>query len=438
MLRVSAFAAIALAFGTAEGKGVFSMSVDYTDTQPTGTSRMHIEMRAEATYKGEVGDDAWIKNPVNAEIDYTYTLSGSMRDASGAIATPAGSNAAQHIKIQFSVAKDMTAPTFGAFSGGDPAQSHYSDAFGTGTALTFWAGVYYSVAETRWRTDGTCAKVDFSPSSYSTKLVPGGRTTVDTEVKTKAGESSKAHFFNARVLSNAGSVSPGEGSSDVGAPMKFTFIAPTQKVKDAGFSVSATSKAGVASGQWYAGLGTDWSGTLSLSVIVADKGENQMQSWSNSSVTRINVNVKDGKGRATGFTEVHDMGSRKVQAARNGSVTLIFDSGETTDGTLEDADDKATVEVFYPTPGTYAIRVHAIFMNEGRAHVQRCSRQRGCTDSDQQLLLGATLPGVDGKLDDPNRLSGSKTDVKTGTGYKGTGTVTTTLTWNLAREGTTK
>jgi len=148
--------------------------------------------------------------------------------------------------------------------------------------------------------------------------------------------------------------------------------------------------------------------------------------------------VKNGKAQATGFTEVHEMQSRKVQAARNGSVSLIFDSGETLDGALEDADDKATVEVLYPTPGTYAIRVRAIFKNEGKAHAQRCSRQRGCTDSEQQLLLGATPPGVDGKIEDPNHLSGSKTDVKTGTGYKGGGTVTTTLTWNLSREGTTK
>jgi hypothetical protein len=423
--------------GTTEGKGVFSMTVDYTDMQPTGTSTLHIEMRAEATYKGEVGDDAWIKNPVNAEIEYTYTVTGRIRDASGAMLTPAVNNAAQHLTIPFSVAKGMDVPKIGTFSGGDPTQGRYAEAVGAGNALVFWAGVFYSVAETRWRQDGTCVKVDFSPSSYSTKLVPGGRTTVDALIKTKSGEGTKGRFFDVTALSGGGSVSPGEGPSDAGAPMRFTFIAPTQKVPKAGFNVKATSRAGVASGEWLAGLGTDWSGTLSLVVVVADKGENEMQSWSNSSVTRIAVDLKNGKGKASGFTEVHSMGSRKVRAARNGSVSLIFDSGETTDGAYDDEVD-ATVDVTYPTPGNYAIRVGAPFMKEGKSHTQMCSRQRGCTDSEQQLLLGAVLSGVDGKVDDPNRLNGSKTDVKTGTGYKGTGTVTTTLTWNLSREGTTK
>jgi len=78
-------------------------------------------LRAEAKYTGEVGDDAWIKNPINAEIDYTYTLTGSIRDASGAMLTPAGSYAAQHIKIQFSVAKDMNPPTIAHVAGWNPS-----------------------------------------------------------------------------------------------------------------------------------------------------------------------------------------------------------------------------------------------------------------------------------------------------------------------------
>src|SRR5215510_15115138 len=89
--------------GTAEGDGVFSMSIDSTDTQPTGTTRQHVEMRTKGKYKGEVGDDAWIKNPVKAEIDYTFTLSGSTRAAGGGITTPAGSNVSQHLTFPFSV-----------------------------------------------------------------------------------------------------------------------------------------------------------------------------------------------------------------------------------------------------------------------------------------------------------------------------------------------
>ena len=113
---------------------------------------------------------------------------------------------------------------------------------------------------------------------------------------------------------------------------------------------------------------------------------------------------------------------------------MIFDSGETIDGSLADS-SPATVDVVTIRPGTYSVRVTFIFEQEGTSHVQNCDRNRGCRDSDQRLLIGATMPAIEGTFDDPNHVSGSKSDVKTGTGYRGTGKVTTTLTWNLAREG---
>jgi len=109
--------------GTAEGDGVFSVTMDRTDAQANSTSTTHMQMLAKAKYKGQVGDDAYIKNPVMAEIDFTYDLSGSIRDRSGAIATPAGSHAAQHITIPINVGNGMAAPSFGNFSGGDPFPS---------------------------------------------------------------------------------------------------------------------------------------------------------------------------------------------------------------------------------------------------------------------------------------------------------------------------
>ena len=48
--------------------------------------------------------------------------------------------------------------------------------------------------------------------------------------------------------------------------------------------------------------------------------------------------------------------------------------------------------------------------------------------------MGAPLPEFDGKIDDPNHLHGSKTETKQGSGYKGNGTITSTLTWHLTRE----
>jgi len=425
--------------GTAEGEGEFSLTLDYTDKQPTGTTTQRIRMQTKGKYKGEVGDDAWIKNPVKAEIDYTYTLSGSSsnRAANGAILSPAGSNVSQHLTFPFSVGATMAAPSIGPFSGGDPTAGHYADAYGAGTALVYWAGVYYSIAQTRWRQPGTCVDIAFTPPSYTVRVIPGAKTTVAAEVKTKGGESVKAQFQNAHGYSG-GSVSPLGGPSDVGAPMKFTFIAPTQKVSRTGFGVEATSRAGIGNGEWFAGLGTDWSGNISLTITNSgDAGENELQSWSNTSVTRVTATFKDGKGEANGFTEVHDMGMRRQKALRGGTVTLIVDSSDSTDGSFGDT-APATVQVLYPSNGAYAIRVNAIFKNVGTAHTQSCNRNTGCQHTEQQLAL-QPVPGVDGKLgNDPNHLQGSKTDTKTGTGYQGRGTVTTTITWDLAREGVGK
>lgn len=431
--------------GTSGGSGVFSLSLDYTDQQPSGTTRLHIEMKTDGTYKGQVDDDAWLVNPVNAEIDYTYTVSGSIRDPSGAIVTPAGSNVAQHIKIPFTVGKGMSAPGVGAFSGGDPTGGGYAHAVGAGTALVYWAGVYYSEAQTRWRGAERCVSVVFTPPSNTTRLVPGGKTTVKGEVKTKTGETVKARFIDARTIAglngysvSGASVTPTAGTSDVGTPASFVFTAPGEKVGKTGFLVGATSRAGVTDGEWLAGVGDDWSGRISvLTTNTGDAGADELRNWSNTSVTNITAELKDSKGTATAYTEVHYIGVRRQKALRGGAVIVIFDSSDVTEGTHSD-EAPAAVEVFYPSSGSYAIRLHAIFKKEGKAHHQACNRNTGCQDSEQQLLIGATLPGMTGTLDDPNHLQGSKTETKTGGGHQGTGTITTTVTWDLARQGTSK
>jgi len=421
--------------GTAEGKGVFSMSLDYTDRLANGGgSTLHIEMKADGKYKGQVGDDAWMMNPVNGEIDYTYTQTGTLRDPSGAIATPAGSNITQHITIPFSVSRDLTPPSLGAFSGGDPTQGKYAEAFGAGTALVYWAGVYYSVAQTKWRQDNTCVNAEFTPSSYTVRLVPGATTRVNAEVKTKTGERVKGMFINARARSNVGTVSPSGGAS----PVAFTFTAPTQRVTNASFTVNATSRAGVASEEWFAGLGTDWSGRISFTYTNSgDQGGDELLTWSNSSSTRITVDLKNGKGTAIGYTEVHNMGEHRQRAFRGSGTTIIFQSSDTLDGTLEDS-SPADVEVINPRPGTYVVSVMYEFNREGKSQTQMCTRNNPCTESEQRLIITPPLPGIDGKLDDPNHLRGTKTDVKPGAGYRGAGTVTSILTWDLAREGSTR
>jgi len=420
--------------GTAEGKGVFSMTLDYTDRPASGAaSTVHIEMKADGKYKGQVGDDAWVMNPVNGEIDYTYTQTGTLRDPSGAIATPAGSNITQHVTIPFTVSKDLTAPSLGAFSGGDPTQGRYAEALSAGSALVYWAGVYYSTAQTKWRQDNTCVNVEFAPPSYTVRLVPGAMTRVNADIKTKSGATVKGTFSGARARSGVGSVSPATGAS----PLAFTFTAPTQRVSHASFVVNATSRAGIASGEWFAGLGTDWSGQINFTYTFAgDQGGDELLTWSNSSSTQITIEVRDGKATAKGYTEVHNMGEHRRRAFRGSGTTIIFQSSDTLDGKLED-EGPAQFEVIIPRPDTYVVSVMYEFNREGKSQAQMCVGSNPCTLSEQQLIITPPLPGIGGKIDDPNHLRGTKTDSKPA-GYRGTGTVTSTLTWDLARQGSAR
>lgn len=125
--------------GTAEGKGVFSLTVDSTSAQADGTNKQHVEMRANAKYKGEVGDDGYLHGPVNAEIDYTYDQTGTIRGPNGALANTAPSHIDQHITVPFVVSLNaVDVPSLGAFSGGDPTKGHYAEAYGTGMVLAYW------------------------------------------------------------------------------------------------------------------------------------------------------------------------------------------------------------------------------------------------------------------------------------------------------------
>jgi len=73
---------------------VFAASVEYSDKQANAG---HIAMNAKAKYKGKVGDKRLAGRPVKADIDYTYSRSGSFPDKSGAIFSPAAVHVEQHV-----------------------------------------------------------------------------------------------------------------------------------------------------------------------------------------------------------------------------------------------------------------------------------------------------------------------------------------------------
>ncbi len=329
----------------------------------------------------------------------------------------------------------MDTPNFGTLTGGDPTQGHYAEAFGAGTALAFWGGFYYSVAETEWL-DGKCVQIYFNPPSYTKQPVLGGQTTVNVELKTKGGESVKANF--PKAAASAGSVDPMSASSDPGSPAKFTYTAPNKKVTSAGFTVSAISHAGAANGRWDTGLGTDWRGQITCSrVLKGDEGSNDLQQWSNSETTRMSIDLGDkGHRTVTTYGEQKGLAINKQKALRGGAIVLIDDTSATDEGSVSDS-SPAMLEVdINKAQGTYSIKAGSTTpMKFSKMHSVSCVKDR-CRSEDLPFGVEGCVPLIGGKLVDLNHLSGSQTDVKSGLGRARNGTLTNTLTWNLARTGT--
>lgn len=419
--------------GKAEGEGTFSVTVDRTDAQATETSTIHVEMRAKAKYTGQVDDDAKLEGPVTAEIDFSYTQSGTIRGASGALATPAGAQVQQHVTIPVVVGPLTAAPSVGAFAGGDPTAGHLSEAVSVGTALTYWAGVYYSVAQTKWR-QGTCVQISFDPPSNTVQPALGAQATVKAEVKTKGGETVKGQFQNARAYSG-GRVSPVAGGSDVGSPLTFTYTAPNQKSSNAGFGVNATSRAGVAEAEWKATLGTGWSGQISCAEThKGDEANNPGQSWSNFSATRLTIDVTDGVGMATGYHETKNIGINLRPVATGG---FLPDTSSSIVGLMEGT-SRARVEVDFRN-GTYSIRFEIGQMSPGYKRSVSCYRG-ACQEQESTVGTPSCIPAgsLSGEVSNPNQLRGSMIDIQTGLGRSRKGTLTLEVKWDLARQGTSR
>jgi hypothetical protein len=414
--------------GTAEGDGVFSVTMDRTDAQANGTSTTHTQMLAKAKYKGEVGEDAYIKNPVKAEIDFTYDVSGTIRDKSGALATPAGSHSAQHITIPINVAGGMEAPSFGDFSGGDPFQAHYADAFSVGTALAYWAGVYYSVAQMKWRT-GECAQVTFTPPSGSSNLTPGQDIHVNAEVKSKDGQSSTGKFRESHAF--GGKLNPETGP----APMKFTYTAPTSAVKNTGFQTIAVSRAGIGMGEWQSGVHGGWSGRITFELTNdAPEIHDQMRDISGHANYQTTLVFKNGVGTALGSANVKSSAVMRQNALRGGAHTIIVDTRDEIDGSA-DGSSQATVQVnLDKAGGTYQIFILWDGKQIGRPfHTVYCKREN-CTSRDGNMLwVGPErVTSINGKLSDLTHLQGSKTEQSSVSRDYITGNQKHTISWDVS------
>jgi hypothetical protein len=142
---------------------------------------------------------------------------------------------------------------------------------------------------------------------------------------------------------------------------------------------------------------------------------------------RLTIEVKDGKGTATGYGEVHSMFEmRKKRAIGNGQTELVHDQRGGDDGIVQGS-SPAKVDVFLDkAKGTYSIGLN---LDSPIAGKYTSGAPLGV---DQGICLGT---GLLGKFSDPNRVQGSVSDTKSGVGKSRNSTGTSITTWSLARQG---
>jgi len=122
------------------------------------------------------------------------------------------------------------------------------------------------------------------------------------------------------------------------------------------------------------------------------------------------------------------------RALRDGALTYLNDSSATRSGKA-DGSSPAQVDVTVDTSrGTFEISPSWTDV-KGKQHTVTCLNEK-CSGSDDtfSVVVAWGLPlRISGKLDDPNHIRGTRTEVKDGVGRAKNGKATWTVTWDLSR-----
>lgn len=426
--------------GTEDGDGEMSVVVDFKNTQASGPGTAHTSMHSTAKYKGKVDDDAKLIDPVKAEIDYAFSQSGG----------PAGASyVPQHLTLPVTVS-GADIPGIGKVSGGDYALGHFSNALDAGYALAFFGGVAYGGAQTKWSMPDTCVQVVFDPPSFSRQPVPGSNVKVNAYIKTKGGEGVRGKFPEAIAGAGNGSiearanrdesVSVTSSNTDPGSPAIFYYTAPSKKLPHMGFIVAATSRGGTATGVWETGLGTNWSGQITATKISpgVDKSSDLITSH-HYEATRITINLRDGVGTATGYSEVHGYGENRHYVSDGGGKSHIEVVAYDSDEGMVQGEVKATGGVLLDTlTHHYTVNVGlASNFPTGKSSTTSCYEGK-CTSKVDAFSVESILPLMGGNFTDPNHVSGSLDLGKPLFPGASPTAGSYLITWDLARTGTTK
>ena len=436
--------------GTENGDGELSIVSDFKNQQASGPSNTHVDAHSKAKFKGKVDDDAKIINPITADFDYAFSQSGSSGGHGAPIASAASTNAAQHLTIQVAVG-GADIPQIGKISGVDYWAGHSSDAVGMAYPVAFLGGAFYNTAQTHWSIPDSCVRVSFDPPSFSRQPVPGSDVKVNGYIKTRGGEGVRGKFIGVEVVAGDGSVLSRAGTdervsitssnTDPGSPAIFVYTAPSKKLSHMGLGASATSRGGSAVGIWETGLGTNWSGEITVSKISpgVDRASDLITSH-HYEATRITINLKDGVGTANGYSEVHGRGENRHYVSDGGGKSHIEVEAYDTDEGMVQGNVKATGGVLLDTlTHHYTVNVGlASLFPTGKRSRTSCARGQ-CTSRDDAFSVESILPLMGGKLVDLNHVSGSM-DLGKAPLFPGASPVAGSyiVTWDLSRQGTTK
>jgi hypothetical protein len=159
----------------------------------------------------------------------------------------------------------------------------------------------------------------------------------------------------------------------------------------------------------------NWSGRITYVVdSKGDEGHEQWSDWSNHSVTKITISVKDGVGTVRysvhGKDEVHNRS--------------VYGYGTAKKENHSSSTSTASIDQIYPAradvmiyQGTYLVSLgqSSAISTIGKRHVENCTDAYGCQSADIDVYV-PTLPPPRGKVQDPNRIQDSSTQVKQGLG----------------------
>jgi hypothetical protein len=175
-----------------------------------------------------------------------------------------------------------------------------------------------------------------------------------------------------------------------------------------------------------------WSGQIHYVYnLKGDDGKDELQTWSNSALIQITINVTDGVGIA------NSRGAQKNEAENRQSVFgggyKKTDSSSMNGSASGSSPAQVDVRIDERT-GTYTV-------SPSFATIVGTMQGTTCVRDDckpQQMPFPVVVPGqtaIWGKVEDRYHVQGSRTDKRTEIGRLRNGVMITTISWDLSRSG---